>query len=168
MQISGLKPQIYGMSMLKSWDIDQLLGLTFLRIFMKKWSSPNSSRIIPGSFPELQGIKKPSKIFKSSFGKAPGASGKNPKKSSENIVLNDFLDLFFQIFPCWRMYCPCGGPRGPSLSLNTLTRRAYSVCFRVIRRQRGARLNFSVNRHFEEIRASGSQVGDVLHNRLSP
>ena len=43
-----------------------------------------------------------------------GASGKNLKNSSENIVLNDFLDVFFQIFPCWRMYCPCGGTRGLS------------------------------------------------------
>ena len=47
-----------------------------------------------------------------------GASGKNLKNSSENIVLNDFLDLFFQIFPCWRMYCPCGGTRGFFFSLN--------------------------------------------------
>ena len=135
---------------------------------MNKLSFPNLSRIIQGWSLELQDIKKHSKIFKSSLGKAPGASGKNPKKSSENIVLNDFLDLFFQIFPCWRMYCPCGRPRGLFLSLHTLTRRAYSVCFRVIRGQRGARLNFSVNRHLGDFRASGSQVKDVLHNRLSP
>ena len=135
---------------------------------MKKWSSPNRSRIIQGVSPKVQDIRKPSKIFKSCLGKAPGASGKNPKKSSENIVLNDFLDLFFQIFPCWRMYCPCGGTRGHFLHSNSLTRRAYTVCFRVIRRQRGARLNFSVNRHLGDFRASGSQVGDVLHNRLSP
>ena len=112
MRNSGLKPQIYGMSIPKSWDLGRNFEFIFLRIFMKKWSFSNSSRIIPGSFPELQGIKKPSKIIKSSLGNAPGASGKNPKKSSENIVLNDFLDLFFQIFPCWRMYCPCGRPLG--------------------------------------------------------
>ena len=79
--------------------------------------------------------------------------------------------LFGPIFSNFPMLAHVLSLRGDSrahYSLNSLTRRAYTVCFRVIRRQRGARLNFSVNRHFEEIRASGSQVGDVLHNRLSP
>ena len=67
------------------------------------------SAMIPGA-PEHRKTFKNLQIFP---WEGLGASGKNLKKSSENIVLNDFLDVFFQIFPCWRMYCPCGGTRGP-------------------------------------------------------
>ena len=57
--------------------------------------------------------KKHEKSSQRWFWKRPERHWKIFKKSSENIVLNDFLDLFFQIFPCWRMWYPCGGTRGP-------------------------------------------------------
>ena len=147
---------------------DLIFRAHFFENFHEQMNLPKSIQNHSGMVPGASGHCKTFKNLQIFSWESLGASGKNLKKSSENIVLNDFLDLFFQIFPCWRMYCPCGGTRGHFLHSNSLTRRAYTVCFRVIRRQRGARLNFSVNRHLGDFRASGSQVGDVLHNRLSP
>ena len=106
------------------WKLGRTFRDHFLRNFHEKMMFPKFIQDHSGMVPGASGHRKTFKNLQIFPWEGLGASGKNPKNSSENIVLNDFLDLFFQIFPCWRMYCPCGGTRGP-LFCWTVTRRAY-------------------------------------------
>ena len=102
-------------------ECENILGQTFRNHFLrnlheKKWSFPNSSRI-PGSFPELQGIKQPSKIFKSCIGKALGP----PEKIWKFIRKRRSEQLFGRIllnFHAGACIVPAGGLEGLSFIEN--------------------------------------------------
>ena len=97
----------------------------FFENFYEKMKSPKSIQDHSGMVPGAPGHQKTFKNLQIFPWEGLGASGKNLKKSSENIVLNDFLDVFFQIFPCWRMYCPCGSLSGKPLAPPRATRGQY-------------------------------------------
>ena len=62
-----------------------------------------------GMVPGASGHRKTFKNLQIFPWESLGASGKNLKNSSENIVLNDFLDLFFKFFHAGACIVPAGG-----------------------------------------------------------
>ena len=84
-----------------------------MKILRKKWCFPNRSGINLGWSLDLQDIKK------HHFGWVPSCQTlqKNPKNdklkkskiSRKTQAFDDFLDLIFSNFPCWRMCCLAAG-----------------------------------------------------------
>ena len=79
---------------------------------MWKWSFPNSFRITPRRFLDLQDIKKHSKTIWNTPQNHSGAFRKNEEISAQTYHSDDFFDLKFSFSPCWRMCCPAGASRG--------------------------------------------------------
>ena len=111
MDIPYHKPQIYAMNILKSLDIDR----TFDRNFEKNYDFlrflefiQNHSRIIQGSFPELQGIKIHDKT---PIQATLGLPEKNQNFDLKPIILMSF-GTHFSDFSHADACVACGGPRG--------------------------------------------------------
>ena len=87
------------------WKLGSLMWVKILKIFMKKWFFPNRSRIIPGSFPELQDIK----IHHRTPIQATLGLQKNFKNSTWNPSFWWVLGLIFLIFLMLTHVLPAAG-----------------------------------------------------------